>query len=185
MGAAPECRLANSADIDVLSALGSRVFRDTYGHTAPRAHVERHINRNFGADAIGAAMREPGVEYHIALVDKGCAGLLKLRDSAAPPATGADRAVEVHQLYVAAGHQGLGIGRLLMDRAVVTARARGAAGVWLSVWSEADWATGFYQRYGFTNCGTEPFCMGGTEHIDYIMWLALDDAAASRRQLRP
>lgn len=172
MGDALNIRLADTRDVGELSALGSQVFRKTYGHTAPPDHVEKHIERHFAADAIVAAMRIPDVEYYIALAGEVCAGLLKLRGSAAPrQLTEATSAVEVQQLYVAPDQQRLGVGARLMDRAVDVARGRCVEGIWLSVWSEASWATGFYRRYGFVELGTEPFCMGGTEHVDYVMWL--------------
>ena len=167
-------RLAGADDIERLSITGAKAFRATYGHTAPASHVDTHVERNFGVPAIAAAMQEPGVEYHIALAGASCAGFLKLRDSMAPQASGGASAIEVQQLYVSQDHQRLGIGRALLDRAVRTARERGVDGIWLSVWSKADWATGFYRRFGFAECGTEPFCMGGTEHMDYIMWFPND-----------
>ena len=181
MRPAPELRLAGPGDVEQLSGTGTAVFCETYGKTAPPEHVERHVIDNFGVDAIAEAMQQPGVEYHIALVDDACAGLLKLRDGVAPGRTGATSAIEVHQLYVSSSHQGLGIGRLLMERAVAAARERKVEGIWLSVWTEADWATGFYKRCGFIECGTEPFCMGGSEYIDYIMWLDLREAPTSER----
>ena len=72
-----------------------------------------------------------------------------------------------------AAWQRKGIGRALMDWAVATAREQGRAGLWLSVWQDADWATAFYQRYGFRQVGTAEFWLGRTRFEDDLMWLDL------------
>jgi len=69
-----------------------------------------------------------------------------------------------------------GVGRALMDRAVAAAREQGCAGLWLSVWQDADWATAFYEAYGFRTTGTAEFRLGRTCYEDYLMWLPLDGA---------
>ncbi len=61
-----------------------------------------------------------------------------------------------------------------MDHAVATARAEGFPGLWLSVWQDADWATGFYEAYGFQIAGTAEFRLGRSRFMDYLMWFALD-----------
>jgi ribosomal protein S18 acetylase RimI-like enzyme len=61
-----------------------------------------------------------------------------------------------------------------MDRAVATARQEGHAGLWLSVWQDADWATGFYEAYGFRRAGTAEFHLGHSRFTDHLMWLALE-----------
>jgi len=61
-----------------------------------------------------------------------------------------------------------------MDRAAAAAREQGCAGLWLSVWKDADWATAFYEAYGFRTTGTTEFRLGRTCYEDYLMWLPLD-----------
>ena len=85
-------------------------------------------------------------------------------------------AVEVQHLYVDADRQRKGVGRALMDRAVETARLEGGAGLWLSVWQDADWATGFYEAYGFRKVGVADFWLGRTRFLDYLMWFELGEA---------
>ena len=62
-----------------------------------------------------------------------------------------------------------------MDWAVAAAREQGRAGLWLSVWQDADWATSFYEAYGFRRAGTAEFRLGRTRFEDDLMWLDLVD----------
>ena len=83
-------------------------------------------------------------------------------------------ASEVQQVYVRTDCQRMGVGRGLMDAAVEASKQRGAAGVWLSVWKKAQWATSFYVGYGFSSLGETPFHIGKTRYTDFLMWLPLD-----------
>lgn len=167
-------RNAGLADVPQLSTLGRKVFVDTYGETAAPEDMRRHVENYFGEPSIRSEIELASVQYLLASAGDSCAGLVKIRNSDAPQAVPASPAVEVQQLYVSTDFQRRGVGRLLMDRAMSIATDRGAAGVWLSVWTEADWATSFYLNYGFVTLDEIPFMLGKTEYIDYLMWLPID-----------
>jgi ribosomal protein S18 acetylase RimI-like enzyme len=103
-----------------------------------------------------------------------CAGLIKLRYGQKRALLPAENVCEVQQLYVAPDFQRRGIGRLLMDSAMAHARKAGAQGMFLSVWSEADWATSFYAKYGYQSLGEVPFVLGTIEYTDWLMWLPIE-----------
>ena len=69
--------------------------------------------------------------------------------------------------------QRAGVGQMLVRRAVDVAREAGVGGIWLSVWTEADWATAFYRKCGFAPLGELEFFLGRTRYVDYLMWLAV------------
>ena len=85
----------------------------------------------------------------------------------------ATTAVEVQQLYVDTGFQRRGVGHTLMHEAVQAARDLAVAGIWLSVWTEADWATAFYEKFGFRSLGEVDFWLADTHYVDYLMWYEL------------
>ena len=57
----------------------------------------------------------------------------------------------IHQICVTRSHQGLGIGRRLLDRACSFAAERGIQRIEVDVWSSNSQAKRFYQEYGFAN----------------------------------
>ncbi len=63
-----------------------------------------------------------------------------------------DTALHIEELSVAFDHQGRGIGRILLARAVEAARSRGAAEVTLTTFSEVAWNRPFYETCGFETC---------------------------------
>ena len=164
-------RFANAADAPELAAIGSRVFWDAYGGTAPDDDIADHVEGYFSESVVRAEISRPDVTYFMASEDGRCAGLVKMRDSDVPALVLADSAVEVQQLYVSMDFQRRGVGALLLDAVVAATRMRGIDGIWLSVWTDADWATKFYFKYGFESRGEIPFMLATTEFIDHLMWL--------------
>ena len=104
-------------------------------------------------------------------------GMAKYRIAACPVAGGDDNALEIQQLYVLAASQGYGLGRKLVERVSAVGRQQGVAGIWLSAWEFADWATGFYKRAGFVEIGKVQFKLGETSYTDLLMWQPLADSA--------
>ena len=167
--------VADRKDVSELSAIGSAVFWDAYGGTAPDTDIEQHVASHFGEAVIAAEIVSPKVRYLKATENDRLAGLIKLRDSDVPERLAGHSAVEVQQLYVGVDFQRRGVGALLLDAAVELVKDRGINGIWLSVWSEADWATSFYRKYGFREMGTLGFMIADVEYLDYLMWLPVDD----------
>lgn len=170
-----EVRRATAADVEELSRLGSAVFWDAYGGTAPDADIAKHVRRYFGAEAIGAEIASEQVQYAFALSNGEMAGLVKMREGEAPALVTASPVIEVQQLYVSTDHQRKGVGEFLIDVVRERCRADGFAGIWLSVWTEADWAVPFYEKVGFKSLGEVPFMLAGKEYTDYLMWLPVGD----------
>jgi ribosomal protein S18 acetylase RimI-like enzyme len=175
----PDIRLAaaSAADAEALSAAGIRLFAQAYGSFSRADDLAVHTEQYFGRDYIARELQAPDVSYTIAYDADQIAGFVKIRRGTTPDAVPAAAAIEVQQLYVDAGQQGKGIGRMLMDHAAAVARDEVYAGIWLSVWQDADWATGFYEAYGFRRVGTAEFRLGRSKFMDYLMWLALDDGS--------
>lgn len=159
-----------------MSALATRAFTDAYADSSSADDLAIHLDGQFSEPAVAAEMASPGNRYFVADDGHRLLGLIKLRDTELPELVPTGTAVEVQQLYVDTVQQRSGVGGDLMRRAVAEARAARAGGLWLSVWTEADWATAFYRKFGFSSLGELDFYLGRTHYVDYLMWLALDDA---------
>lgn len=168
-------RAGTPADAAGISAVGAASFHAAYDGTAAADGIDRHVEAHFGTVAVSRELLDPRVAYLVAGQGGACLGFAKLRDSAAPAAVPGARPLEVQQLYVDPRRQRTGLGRRLVDAAAERARDRGYDGLWLSVWTEADWATSFYRRCNFVTLGNVPFLLDDTEYIDYLMWLPLAD----------
>jgi ribosomal protein S18 acetylase RimI-like enzyme len=165
---------AEAADAGALAEAGSRLFAQAYARYSRPDDLEAHVEEYFGRQSVAEELEKRGVSYTMAYDGDAIAGFIKTRRGAAPDSIPAVEAIEVQQLYVDANRQRKGVGRALMDSAVAAAREEDAAGLWLSVWQDAEWATAFYDAYGFRRVGTAEFQLGQSCFMDYLMWLALD-----------
>ena len=62
-----------------------------------------------------------------------------------------------------------------MRACITEATDRHCDGIWLGVWTKNGRAIRFYQRWGFTQKGTQPFTLGHDRQTDLVLWLSLDD----------
>ena len=92
-----------------------------------------------------------------------------------------NRQLVLHHLYVDRPARGRGIGRALMDEAVVEARAQGARTLWVETSSRNPVGVAVYERMGFRVCGFDGSMYLGTDHPDeFPIFLARDMGAAAR-----
>ncbi len=173
-----EIRICGRDDVPLLSAVGGRVFKETYTAFSDPVDLAAHVDEKFSERAIAREISRSTVRYFMAEVSETCAGLMKLCRTPAPDLLAGKNVFEVQQLYVSTDFQRRGVGRLLLDTAAAHARSKGAEGLFLSVWSEADWALSFYRKHGFHTMGTVPFQLGETAYVDFLMWLPLPPVPA-------
>ena len=152
-------RDAAAADLPAIDA----IFRESF--------VATFLAR-FTPEAWAAEFASEGLAFRIAEDDQGPLGYCKVGPLALP-ATPDGPAMELRQLYLLERGKGSGAAQALMDWAIATARARGAAELWLSVYVDNHRARRFYERYGFEDRGPYIFKVGDHEDEDRLMRLEL------------
>ena len=163
-------RDATPADRSAIARLFATSFTATFGHLYAPENLATFLAQS-PAERWAAELADH--LYAVRLAEQGDAllGFVKRRPPALPgaPAT----AVELRQLYIEEAAKGTGVAAALMDWALATARARGAAELWLSVYGDNSRARRFYARYGFEDVGRYAFMVGDHEDEDRLMRLPL------------
>lgn len=158
-------RTATPADIPALSKLGMDSFVATFGHMYSAKDLADFLQAAHSPDALAGELANPARLYCLAELDGELLGYCKLGLACGfPEYTRGENALELKQLYTAAGKTGMGIGKALMDWAMAELTARGADEVQLSVWSGNHGAQKFYARYGFEKVADITFQVG--EQLD-------------------
>ncbi len=165
-------RDAAPGDGEKLAAMARAAFTDTFGHLYPAADLSAFLDEAFGPEGLPAQIGDPDFTIRLAAEDDAIIGFAKIGPVGFPGDWPED-AIELYQLYVASSHLGAGVGPVLMDWAITTARARGASELILSVYVDNHRAKAFYTRYGFVDIGRYDFPVGGTIDEDRIMRLSL------------
>jgi diamine N-acetyltransferase len=163
-------RDATPADAPTLAPFFAESFTATFGHLYAPENLAAFLAQS-PAERWAEELTDPLYAIRVAEEGDALVGFAKLGPPALPgaPAT----AVELRQLYVAEAGKGTGVARALMDWVLATARARGAAELWLSVYIDNHRARRFYARYELEDVGRYAFMVGDHEDEDRLMRLRL------------
>ena len=163
-------RLATARDADALAAFMTRNFLAAYGDCSTPANVAAAVAEHYGVEAQARQLRDPGRINLLAEVAGRIAGHAQLRVGGPAPAEVEPLpAVEIARFYVDLDFHGQGVAQAMMAEAARLARARGAAGFWLSVWQQQPQAIRFYEKEGFRIAGALVFRVGDDPKDDWLM----------------
>lgn len=164
-------RDATSADAEAIATLARATFTETFGHLYHpddlAAFLAGHSVANWQAE-----LSDPRYAVRVAEADGALAAYAKLGPPSLPFTPPAD-AIELRQFYVRAPFHGSGLAARLMDWVLTTARARGCAQLYLSVFTDNHRAQRFYARYGFEAVGPYAFKVGNHVDEDIVMRCSL------------
>lgn len=151
-------RAAVASDVEALAALASRAFVDTYLHGHEPHDIHAYVAEHFTPAAFARALDDADGRTMVAIDAAGeIGGYLQLERRPPPACVPGERPVLLSRLYVDRPHHGAGVGPLLWDAALSTARALGGDVLWLTIWEHNLRARRFYERRGMREVGTVEF----------------------------
>lgn len=169
-------RPATIADAPLLAAMHAASWQATYRRLLPSAFLENEVNAE--RDAYWRArMEAPGAQRRLVLIAE------LATPGTAPTPVGfvcVERQPEspwgvlLDNLHALPAHQGIGVGKRLMEAAQRWARDQGEAQLYLYVLDGNTPAIAFYERQGWEFSGSEPDRMGGVDitALRYVYRLA-------------
>ena len=169
-------RPATPADADLIASIHSTSWQATYRGLLPDAFLDGEVTRERAAywqvrlNAPGAERRNV-VIAEIAGEPIGFACVERQPDS--------QWGVLLDNLHALPGHQGIGVGKLLMRAVVDWARAQGENQIYLYVLEGNTPAIGFYESQGWQFVGAEPDHMGGVDITALRYVLRLESASGT------
>lgn len=164
-------RDAVPADAAAVAELARSSFTETFGHLYSSDNLAAFL-ASHTTDDWALVLTDPDVAVRVAETDGKLVGYARIGPPTLP-ITPVGPAVELRQFYLLKRWHGGGHAQTLMDWVIATARARGAAELFLSVFVDNIRAQRFYARYGFEDVGRYAFMVGSHEDEDRLMRLAL------------
>ena len=153
-------------DAEALSSLGRRTFVATFGHLYAPEDLDSFL-LSHEPEAWEAQLSDPAYAVRLAEDHGQAVGYCKIGPPELPFTS--PGAMDLRQLYFLESWKGGGHAVALLDWAVGEARRRGAAALYLSVFTDNERARRFYQRHGFTEVGPYKFMVGDHADDDIIM----------------
>ena len=166
-------RIATVEDAAVLSQLGERTFRDSFGADNSVEDMEAFLSSHYRPELQAAELLDARNLSLLAEVEDTPAGFALLRDGPREPGVQGERPLNLARLYVDKPFLGAKVGAALMRRCLEEAHARGHDVLWLGVWEHNTRARAFYERWGFTEVGDMHFLLGRDLQRDLVLSLKL------------
>lgn len=164
-------RDADASDAAAVAALARDSFTETFGHLyRPQdlaAFLAGHTPERWAAE-----IADPAFAVRLGEADGALVAYAKLGPPSLPVEP-AGPAIELRQFYILKPFHGQGHADALIDWTIATARERGSAELFLSVFTDNHRARRFYARHGFEAVGTYAFMVGDHADEDILMRLAL------------
>jgi len=156
-------------ELEALYKISVSTFTETFAASNTQENMQRYLDQHMTMDRLQQELSTPGSAFFFALVNEQVAGYLKVNTGAAQTEPLGEDSLEVERIYVDKSYKGLGIGRLLMDKAFALAKAQGCSMVWLGVWEHNEAAIAFYRKLGLEPFDTHVFYLGDDRQTDILM----------------
>jgi RimJ/RimL family protein N-acetyltransferase len=175
-------RPATVDDAAPLSALATRVFRETFGPDNRPADLDHYMASAFGEAIQRAEIADADIITLLLEMDGAPAGYAQLY-LVSPHALVPAGAIELRRFYIDRPWHGRGLAPALMQAVEREAAERAAPALWLGVWERNPRAIGFYRKCAYLDVGSQSFLMGTDPQTDRVMVRPL--ATASARPAAP
>lgn len=174
-------RKAELSDAESLRRLSIDSFVNAYAVFNTKEDMEQYLAENFSEKTIAEELVDPNVVFLVAMSETPATaggventgdnshlvGYVKLNLSRQLP--GSTRPLEIARLYTDTKLIGQGIGAQILRAVEKFAYDNNFDSVCLDVWQKNYRAVNFYQREGFSICGTTQFKLGNDIQDDFIM----------------
>lgn len=160
-------RVATTEDAELVADISRQTFYDSFAAQNTKEDIDKFMNEQFTKEAL---MKEVGTERNIFLLAYDAdepVGYVRMRENNNPPDLGTDRAIEIARIY--AMQPGKGVGSLLMQKCIDTAKEKNHSTIWLGVWEHNQGAIDFYTRWGFEKFSEHDFILGNDVQKDWLM----------------
>lgn len=165
-------RRCHIGDETRLSLLGKATFLETYGGSTEATDLLAFVKAEHSVERYRSWLESDFAKIWMAetVVGRSAIGYAV---ALASPSFGYGIEMEIKRLYVLHRFQQRGLGRLLMDEILATARQDGIAELFLKVQKVNQSAVAFYSRHGFRVVGEKRFRVGARDYKALVMRLAL------------
>lgn len=147
----------NLNDLDQLTEIAIETFVDTFLPNNRQKDIDQYVMNAFNSSKITDEMHNPESSFYFVFYDHELAGYLKINLGTAQTEEMGPDYLEVQRIYVRKKFQGMGIGNVLMERAVKLAQHNKKKKIWLGVWEKNVAAQNFYAKWNFKKPVHTPF----------------------------
>jgi diamine N-acetyltransferase len=163
------CHIGDEAN---LSLVGKATFLETYAENTDATDLLDFVEAEHSVERYRSWLKSDFARIWVAQTTMGGSAIGYAVALSASKA-GLDQQMEIKRLYLLHRFHRRGLGHLLLNEILTTARKAGIASLFLKVQEENQRAVSFYHTHGFRAVGREAFRVGARDHAALVMRLAL------------
>jgi diamine N-acetyltransferase len=161
-----KCTLEDSRKLQEISY---ETFNETFNDQNTPENMNTYLERAFNLKQLEKELSNVSSQFFFIYFNNEVAGYLKVNTNDAQSEEMGNETLEIERIYIKNKFQKLGLGKYLLNKAMVIAMERNKKKIWLGVWEKNENAIAFYRKMGFVQTGTHSFYMADEEQIDFIM----------------
>ena len=156
-------------DLHTLQEISYETFDETFKHQNSPENMNTYLERAFNLTQLEKELSNISSQFFFVYHNNEVAGYLKVNVDEAQSEKMDGESLEIERIYVKNKFQKLGLGKLLLNKAIEIAMESDKKKIWLGVWEKNENAIVFYKNMGFVQTSSHSFYMGDEEQIDLIM----------------
>ncbi|NME06742.1 MULTISPECIES: GNAT family N-acetyltransferase [unclassified Psychrobacillus] len=156
-------------DLHTLQEISYETFDETFKHQNSPENMNTYLERAFNLTQLEKELSNISSQFFFVYHNNEVAGYLKVNVDEAQSEKMDEESLEIERIYVKNKFQKLGLGKLLLNKAIEIAMESDKKKIWLGVWEKNENAIVFYKNMGFVQTSDHSFYMGDEEQIDLIM----------------
>ena len=166
-----EIQAVQSHELPFLVQMSRDTFVHNYAHLNEPVFFQQYMDKAFDPQQVAAEWADPLNRFFWVKVNEEYAGYCKLMLGAAVKGLEAagTKVLEIQRIYVLDAYQKLGLGKLMLQKAIAIAEENEFEWIWLGVWEDNHKAINWYTSQGFEPFGEHTFWMGDDPQQDWLM----------------
>jgi len=158
-----------ASDVKTLRDLAMRTFSETFCNEYTDEEFKTYFDTALSETTLRQELSDPESQHYFVTVDGKPVGFLKVNIGSAQTEQELPTGFEVQRIYVLADNQGMGLGKVLFEKALQLAAETACDYVWLGVWEHNYKAQKFYAKYGFEKFSEHTFIVGDSHDTDWLL----------------
>ncbi len=167
-------QIATINDAEIIAAISSQTFYDSFAAQNTKEDVEKHLQECYNLSTMQEELADANNIFLLAYEKEHLVGYAKLREEAKEESKDLAQPIEIERIYSVKNMIGKGIGKALMQKCVAIAKEKNKQTIWLGVWEKNLPAIAFYERWGFEKFGDHIFVVGDDPQTDLLMKKKID-----------
>lgn len=147
-------------DLHAIQRISRQTFSDTFDEYNTAENMNEFLDNAYSDEQLLQELNDVNSQFYIVKIDGDIAGYTKINFK--------DNEFELERIYVLQAYQKSGLGKLLLDHAISSAKLLHCDHIILGVWEHNENALAFYQKMGFKRIGQHVFKLGQDDQTDYI-----------------